>query len=230
MVELIVGDREKRKEYIEALRKQEGIPKEDTVFFIGEDFSERAFWELVPLQSDFFGERKLFVIEDAVKKLPIGRILEYSSAGSTPIIFSEEKILKADEKLFKEYNIPIHVFPMTKKEKKNSASFALADAFGERNRKKLWLAYRAAIERGEAVESIHGILFWGVKNLALVKRGEENALSPFVAKKTKRFAQNFSTEELLRYNRELRSLIHQREKGDLSELIEHWILSLPFST
>lgn len=52
-----------------------------------------------------------------------------------------------------------------KKEEYNA--FALADALARRDRKSLWVLYRKAIDRGEAPEAIHGMLFWKVKTMML---------------------------------------------------------------
>lgn len=46
-------------------------------------------------------------------------------------------------------------------------AFALADAFGRGNKKEAWVLYRKAIDKGEAVEAIHGMIFWKVKTMIL---------------------------------------------------------------
>ena len=51
--------------------------------------------------------------------------------------------------------------------KEEYSAFALADAFGKRNKKDAWILYRKAIDRGEAAEALHGMLFWKVKTMIL---------------------------------------------------------------
>jgi len=54
---------------------------------------------------------------------------------------------------------------IVKKEPYNA--FALADAFGKRDRKNAWVLYRKAIDKGEAPEALHGMLFWKVKTMII---------------------------------------------------------------
>ncbi len=53
----------------------------------------------------------------------------------------------------------------TKKEEYNA--FALADAVGKRDRKNAWILYRKAIDKGEAPEALHGMMFWKVKTMMI---------------------------------------------------------------
>ncbi len=46
-------------------------------------------------------------------------------------------------------------------------AFALADAFGKKNKREAWILYRKSIDMGEAPEALHGMIFWKVKTLAL---------------------------------------------------------------
>lgn len=63
------------------------------------------------------------------------------------------------------------VFDLPEKSLKSNGlefnAFALADAFGRGNKKESWVLYRKAIDRGEAVEAIHGMIFWKVKTMIL---------------------------------------------------------------
>lgn len=43
-------------------------------------------------------------------------------------------------------------------------AFALADAFYGRNKRDAWVLYRESINRGEAPEALHGMLFWKLKS------------------------------------------------------------------
>jgi DNA polymerase III delta subunit len=57
------------------------------------------------------------------------------------------------------------LLPEIKKEEYNA--FVLADALGKRDRKNTWMLYRKAIDKGEAPEAIHGMMFWKVKTMIL---------------------------------------------------------------
>ncbi len=103
-------------------------------------------------------------------------------------IFKEEKIdkkIKADK--IQEFN---------KVEKKDDYNiFGIANAVGDK--KKLWLSYIDAKNRGIADEQIHGILFWKLKTTG----------SPYLGS--------------------LVDVYHEaRRGGDMSLLLEKWILTV----
>ncbi len=54
-----------------------------------------------------------------------------------------------------------------KAKKEESNVFALADAVGKRDKKNAWMLYRKAIDKGEAPEALHGMMFWKVKTMLL---------------------------------------------------------------
>lgn len=55
--------------------------------------------------------------------------------------------------------------------KKEFGAFALADAFGQRDKKSVWILYRKAIDGGEAPEALHGMIFWKAKTMMLAGGG-----------------------------------------------------------
>lgn len=55
--------------------------------------------------------------------------------------------------------------------KKEFGAFALADAFGKRDKKSAWILYRKAIDGGEAPEALHGMIFWKTKTMMLAGGG-----------------------------------------------------------
>jgi len=58
----------------------------------------------------------------------------------------------------------------TKKEREGGEIFALAFALKKGDRKNLWVNYLRALARNEAPEAIHGVLFWGAKDMVLKAR------------------------------------------------------------
>jgi len=54
-----------------------------------------------------------------------------------------------------------------KKEKEGGEIFALAYALKRGDKKALWVGYQRALLRDEAPEAIHGVLFWGAKDMLL---------------------------------------------------------------
>jgi DNA polymerase III delta subunit len=109
--------------------------------------------------------------------------------------------------------------------------FALADAFGNRDRFRSWNVYRQAVDRGIESESILGTLFWQVKSMILAATGKSAAecgLSPFVFTKAKKHAANFRPEELADLIRRLLVLYHEGHRGmvDMEYGIEKLLLEL----
>lgn len=58
----------------------------------------------------------------------------------------------------------------TKKGREGGEIFALAGALKKGDRKNLWVNYQKALARHEAPEAIHGVLFWGAKDMVLKAR------------------------------------------------------------
>ncbi len=118
-----------------------------------------------------------------------------------------------------------------KSQKKDFVIFDLADALGSRNKKRLWLLYREAIDAGKVPEEIHGILFWQVKAIAIAMRTgtpAESGLNPFVYRKAKDFSEQFNTLELRTMMQRLVSVYHDAHRGlcDFETALEMFILEL----
>lgn len=54
--------------------------------------------------------------------------------------------------------------------KKSSTIFAMANALAKRDKRALWVNYQSEIAQGAAPEAIHGVLFWGAKDLCMKSR------------------------------------------------------------
>ena len=61
-----------------------------------------------------------------------------------------------------------------KKEKEGSEIFALANALRRGDKKALWVGYQRALLRDEAPEAIHGVLFWGAKDMFMKSNGADH--------------------------------------------------------
>jgi DNA polymerase III delta subunit len=109
--------------------------------------------------------------------------------------------------------------------------FALADALGTRDALKAWTIYRQAIDSGLEPENIIGTLFWQSKSMALAapaKTGGESGLSPFVFSKSKKYAANYSAQEIAGLNGRLIKLYHDGHRGivDLEHAVERLLLGI----
>jgi DNA polymerase III delta subunit len=111
----------------------------------------------------------------------------------------------------------------TEKPKEVGGFFALADALGARDKKRLWMLYRDAIDKDAVPEEIHGILFWQVKALALAQKTStagESGLNPFVYSKAKRYVSNFKEGEIDTMVSRLVHMYHKAHRGQVDFEIE----------
>ena len=115
--------------------------------------------------------------------------------------------------------------------KKDFNIFALADAFGSRDKIKSWMIYREALVNGLEAESIIGTLFWQTKSMTLAmnsKSASEAGLKPFVYDKAKRYANKYSKIELDNLLKKLITIYHDGHRGvvDMELGIERLMLSV----
>jgi DNA polymerase III delta subunit len=115
--------------------------------------------------------------------------------------------------------------------KKDFNIFALGDALGARNSFKSWSIFRQAIEAGNEIEGILGTLFWQVKSIMVASDAASVAasgLSPFVFAKSKKYASNYSKNELGGLLENLIIIYHDGHRGvtDMELATEQLLLSL----
>ncbi len=138
----------------------------------------------------------------------------------------DAKTLKQLEK----YAEKVQEFASAVVEEKEPTLFALADAFGRRDKKMLWVEYQKAREREVASEEIHGMLFWQLKSMLIAGRtnATESGLKPFVYNKSKQFSKNFKPEELQKISGQLVSMYHDAHRGlvDFGNALEVFTLSV----
>lgn len=149
-------------------------------------------------------ENIFLIVEGALDKKTIGAVGKYAEKTQEHVKEKEEK--KAA------FNV-----------------FLLGDAFGARDKKKVWVLYRNAIDAGLAPEEIHGTLFWQVKSMLLAKEAKtaaEAGLNPFVFGKSARYAKNFSDDELKKISARLVTLYHDSHRGlvGFEEGLEQFLL------
>jgi DNA polymerase III delta subunit len=208
MIHLISGITEKRKKYIRKLAEEESLTPEH---ISEQELQDREISDLVSVQTDLFGGKFLYVIHDLARELDLKNLLSDYAESENIFVFSEATITKKIKNAFEKHNAIIQDFgkEVVKKEHKFN-SFLLADALGERNKKKLWILLQEALKNTSA-EEIHGILFWQIKNLLMVLGSNSNpGMHDFVYKKNQRFAQKWNKEELIDLSHRLVSVFHNR--------------------
>ena len=148
-------------------------------------------------------------------------------------IVLEGKIDAKTKKKLEKYAEKIQEFSpaVTEKQAERLNVFALTDAFGERNKVRLWVLFQEALRAGSVVEELHGILFWQMKAMLLAAKthsAAESGLKPFVYGKAKGFLRNYTREEVHQKSKDFVELYHRARRGaeELPIALERFILTL----
>lgn len=214
-------------------------PDATVISFDPESWSTPQFEEMISAQTLFSGKsiivgRHLLGLPDAAEFI-LKHLKEI--AESENVFFLEEGELKKDivSKLEKKAE---KVQEIGVKEKTGKGEefnvFALTDAFGNRDKRELWVVYQRALHADLAPEELFWKFTWQLKNMLLAVRGSRIAtpeslkMNPFVFKKALSSARNFTEEELVLLHRDFLKLYHdaRRGKADFSIGLERLILSL----
>lgn len=225
MLYLLHGKSQERKEYIRNLGTEFSLTPQH---IYDNDVQSVEIENLVSVQTGLFGDKEMYVIHSLARILDIKNILKGYAESDNIFIFSEETVTKPITKAFEKYEANIQDFGKEEKVKENKFNmFSLTDALGARDKKNLWLLFQEAVKSGSP-EEIHGILFWQVKNLALVKTSSTNpGMNPFVYNKTSGYAAKFTFEEIQKMARDLVYMFHNRDTYSTLDIdLEKFILAL----
>lgn len=172
MIYLFVGDDAKKKHatYEKFIKT---IPKSVETFFIGKNDFDPAQAESFYSGSGLFFKKcavffeGIFELESAqefiLKNLPA------IAESQNDFIFLESKLSKLALDAFKKARTELNIFELPKEKKEKYNNFILANDLGERNRFKLWLHFREAMDLGVGMEELVGVLFWKAKDMLLKK-------------------------------------------------------------
>jgi len=180
--------------------------------------------KLVAKLSDVLGNKDL--ADDILKMLPAMK------ASENIIVWSEDEVNKAPLDKIKKNAEKVEEFLIKEKAAKVKFNiFALSDALGAKDRKKLWVLYIEALRSGSVAEEIHGTLWWQMKSIAVAKKtnsATEAGLNPFTYSKSKSFAKNWSDEELSGTLRSFVDMYHMAHLGqcDFEVSLEKFALSI----
>lgn len=236
MLQVIYGkDREKGRARFRAAREALGKKyKEERLVLEGE--VSDGFLDTIAVSQGLFGDVTLFVFDSVFdKKVEQEILLAHAadlSSSTNYFLVLEPSLEKSIADGLREAGIEIEECAGKKVDYRPDFNiFSLGDALGQRNKKDLWVLYQEALNNRLSAEEISGTLFWAVKNLALMKNakpGDDCGLSPFVAKKTRGFASNFSQEEIVKMSRALVMMYHEAHRGGepMEIALERFILSL----
>ncbi len=152
--------------------------------------------EMTDLLSDMKESPNIFIVLEGAVKAD----LKKAFAAHAEKVVESEKVSKAESfSTKKEFNV-----------------FALGDAVGSRDPFKAWSLYREAVDGGLEAENVLGTLFWQVKSMVLARSAvsaAETGLNPFVFSKSKKYAGNYSGEELSGLLSQLIMIYHDAHRG-----------------
>ncbi len=205
------------------------------VFRLKEDnWNEATFQELLNAQG-LFDQKYIAVLDGLLEYKESAELVQESvemmQSSSHIFLAIEHNPAKKIVDVVSKHAEKTQEFAKPERKKEFFNTFALGDALGSKDKKSLWVGYLEALKQGISAEEICGVLFWQVKNITLAmhtKSASESKLSPFVDSKARKFAKNFTKNEL----REISSaLVESTEKvrngeGEMEVLLERVVLNV----
>ncbi len=236
MLYFIYGnDRAKGLKHFQKLRDKLSAGGRNVVIVDEGGVSNEALEEMSSVRG-LFGETTLFIINSIIEKKEEQEIvvLSVKTLASSPnhFLIFEPTFAKAITAEILAHATETFEYALVKNDTRPAFNiFSLGDALGDRNKKDLWVLYQRAVFSGLSSEEICGTLLWSVKNMALMKSaksGDDAGLNPFVAKKSRGFAEKYTAEEIARLSRGLVRVYHEAHRGgEPMEIgLERFILSL----
>lgn len=225
--------REKSHTLFEALKTKK--PDASAGILTAEVVTQDKLEELTQSQGLFENKQIIFMDRTLENKDVREVIIEKIDAiAESPniFIFFEGKLTKEVLKKLEKRSEKIQEYVLDEETPKESSNFfALADALGSRDKKKLWTLFRDAVDKDAVPEEIHGILWWQAKSLALAaktKNATEAGLNPFVYGKSKRFLSNWKEGEIDTMLSKLAHMYHEAHRGkvDFETELEKFTLDL----
>ncbi len=124
-----------------------------------------------------FGGKRAIIFENVLANEEmesiVRDILPTLADSSDEYFIFEEKPDAATRRLLEKYAKDSERFDAPKEKKESNDIFALAAALRRGDKKTLWVSYQKSLLRGERVEAVHGVLFWGAKQAYLSARSAD---------------------------------------------------------
>ncbi|MHB1118358.1 MAG: hypothetical protein ACYCZ7_02465, partial [Minisyncoccota bacterium] len=201
---------------------------------VSEGEATEGFFDTAASSRGLFGETALFVFDGVLEKkaeqeLAASRVQALAASPNYFLIF-EPSLDKDVVTEMAEHATEAEEYVGKKIDMRPGFNiFSLGDALGKHDKKELWILYQQAVAAGLEPEEICNTLFWSVKNIALMKDSKSDCgLNPFVAKKSRGFAANYTKEEIARLSRSLVTAYHEAHRGGepMDIALERFILNL----
>ncbi len=236
MLYIIYGtDRAKGLKHFQKLRDELSLGGTNVVTVEERGVSGESLEEMGSTRG-LFGETTLFIIDSILEKkeeqeIVVSMAKALASSTNHFLIF-EPTFAKEFSAEVATHTVETFEYVLEKVDTRPAFNiFSLGDALGGRNKKDLWVLYQKAVSAGLSSEEICGTLLWSVKNMALMKSaksGDDAGLNPFVAKKSRSFAGEYTMEEIAGLSRGLVRVYHEAHRGgEPMEIgLERFILGL----
>lgn len=172
MIYLFAGDdaKTKRKVYENFV---DSLPEGIDTFFISKNDFDSMQVESFYSGSSLFTKKSVIFFENIFDREEIKNFilekLDLIKGAQNDFVFLESKLDKKIIDIFKKVRAELNIFELPKESKEKFNSFLLADAFADRDKLKLWIYFRQAVEKDVALEELIGILFWKAKDMILKK-------------------------------------------------------------
>ncbi len=219
------------------------------VKIIGEEITEQRIFELAESQALFVNKYIIFIYRvldnTESKKAILSTLKEMKESENIfvlcDVLTSEKKteleiIKKIGEKSEKSKEFKKPFRKLNKKEElaligEKIDFFEFANALGVRKRKELWTLFQSALNESVPAEEVHGIFFWQIKAMLLAKKcktAKDAGMKDFPFQKAKRYAENYSLEELEKLSSKMVSIYHEAHRGnaDMHVALERIIMGL----
>ena len=189
------------------------VSSEMETFFMSKNDFDQMEVESFYSGSGLFFNKCAVVFKDVFEKEEILQFvldkLNLMNEAKNTFVFLEGKLNKPILEAFKKAEARVEIFELSKEKKEKYNNFLLANAFGERNKLRLWICFRQAMDKGVGMEELIGVLFWKAKDMLL-----------------KRDFSKFSEPELQNFAAKLSYLLPEaRKKGlDAESVFEKFLL------
>lgn len=187
--------------------------------FIDELIESQGLFEqkyIIQLNQTFENKNSKDVVIDRLKQI---------AESNNIFIITEHKLTPAVQKKLKEHAHKVHEFNVVGEGGQFGIAgaqsgtfniFALADALGEKDKKRLWVLLQKSAHSRVSAEEIHGTLMWQIRMMLIAKQSktaEECGVKPFVFNKAKRHAENYSLDELRELSQKFVAMYHNVRSG-----------------
>jgi DNA polymerase III delta subunit len=204
--------------------------KKDAISFRLDDesFSEEALLEFIG-SAGLFEKKYVVHLDQVLAGVGCDFLLknfEQVADSENIFIITEGKLDAKTKKTIEKHAHKVGVYDVVKKPIKRFGTessvagdfniFNISDALGNRNRILLWGLYQEALKSGLPAEDVYSILLWQARVLLSVINTKDTKtleLKPFVLNKAKRFAKNYSPDELTKLSSDLVGLYHNTRRG-----------------